>query len=79
MAWTGSDASLVEEPSYQEKHPTSLQDIEEGRQQEGTEDGCVEPTEPAPTTPEEVETCVGVGIPLKTHLTRGPLTTCQEG
>ena len=79
MAWTGSDSSLVEEPSYQEKHPTSLQDIEEGRQQEGTEDGCVEPTEPAPTTPEEVETCVGGRYPTKNTPNHGPLTTCQEG
>ena len=70
MAWTGSDSSLVEEPSYQEKHPTSLQDIEEGRQQEGAEDGCVEP---APTTPEEVETCVGGRYPTKnTPNTRAP-------
>jgi hypothetical protein len=73
MAWTGSDSSLVEKPSYREKHPTNLQDIEERRQQEGEEDGCVEPTEPAPTTPEEVETCVGGRYPTKnTPNTRAP-------
>ena len=64
-AWTGSDSSLAEEPSYQEEHPTSLQHIDAAGRQEGTEDTCVELTESAPTFPQEVQTCVGVGIPLK--------------
>jgi hypothetical protein len=64
MAWSGGD---------QEERPTSLQDIEEGRRQEGAEDGCVEPTEPAPTTPQELERCVGGRHPTKnTPNTRAP-------